>query len=97
MNQLTTEVVIDDEYGTLPPPANLRELKCFEVARYIDSYACVHGGNTPTINHMAKHFKISNTAVVYHLDTLRTYGLAVRKDDEFFLIGIGYSSPDWLK
>lgn len=94
---ISPDDIVDDNWGAIAPPANLRELKCFQVAKYVDSYASQHGGNTPTINHLAKHFKISGTAVTYHLDMLRTYGLAVRKDDEFILVGSVYSSPEWLK
>lgn len=87
----------DDEFGTLPPPDNIRELRCFEVARYIDSYAVAHGGNTPSINDIAKHFNMSYNAAGSHVDTLRMYGLLVRTDKELVLTGSGYTSPDWLK
>lgn len=97
MNTFQAEPLIDDQYGPIAPPTHLKQLKCFEVAKWVNQYALKHGGNTPSINKIAKRFAISNTAVVYHLDLLRSYGLAVRIDEEFVLVGSCYQEPEWLK
>lgn len=96
LNISPTDENIDCEFGTLPPPANLRQLRCYVVAKAISRYCAENGGNSPTMRELAGILKRQRRTICLQMDQLRSFGLAVRRNHKYYLVGGKWTPPDWI-
>lgn len=75
------------------PPSKRKRARREDILLYICDYASERSGPTPSINEIAKHFRISYSTAYHHVMRLGLDGKLLIKDSKLIVVGSEWFEP----